>query len=270
MSGVGRRTTVDDRSGEMRSAGSQRVLHHEEVQPSADSYRALARSSPWRWRTLHFTRHGGLGDVEAWVRRPGALLVQPAGGPAEYVHGVPYSTSTLTVVSDPPAGVALEEITQQGDAAPAFRADGLVGERPTDWYLDHSDPMWENYTWTAMLDPDELSHHVAVDDVRRDDRRGRETWRARLVAEPGYEPRCGCCPLLWSEISVLAEYGDEPDRLARFDAEGYPEAHDVALDVQTGVVVSLEPVGVGPSRRPGFELEIHAVDGDLDAVFAGR
>jgi hypothetical protein len=238
------------------------------VRPTVDSYRALARSSPWRWRTLHFTRRGLLRDVEAWVRRPGDLLVRPAGRPTEYVHGVPYSTTTLTAVSS--SSATADEIVVRGDAAPRFRADGLVAERPPDWYLEHSDPMWENYTWPAMLDPDELSHHVTVDDVRRDDRRGRETWWARLAPEPGYEPRCGCCPLLWSEIAAVAEYGSEPERLASFDAEGYPEAHDVALDVQTGVVVSLEPLGGGPSRHPGFELEIHAVDGDLDAVFAGR
>jgi hypothetical protein len=244
------------------------VLHHGNVQPTVDSYRALARSSPWRWRTLHFTRRGMLGDVEAWVRRPGDLLVKPAGGPAEHVHGVPYSTATLTAVSGSPA--VPDEVPVQSEHAPLFRDDGLVAQRPADWYLEHSDPMWENYTWPAMLDPDELSHHVTVDDVRRSDRGGRETWTARLAPEPGYEPRCGCCPLLWSEIAALAEYGSEPERLASFDAEGYPEAHVVALDVQTGVVVSLEPLGAGQARRPGFELEIHAVDADLDAVFAGR
>jgi hypothetical protein len=241
------------------------------MQPTTEDYRALARSSPWRWLTLHFTRHQDGGEVEAWLRRPGDLLVRPAGRPEEYVHGVPYSSSRFTLTSGP-AGSIVEpttEVLSRGDAGPVFRADGLVAGRPEDWYLEHSDPMWENYTWTAMLDPDELSHHVAVDELRAEVRDGRETWVGRLRPEEGYEPRCGCCPLLWSEISVLAEYGDEPERLARFAAEGYPDSHEVALDVQTGVVVALEPVGGGRDDL-GFTVEIHEVDTDLDGVFVGR
>jgi len=241
------------------------------VQPTVDSYRALARSSPWRWRTLHFTRRGGLGDVEAWVRRPGRLLVLTADGSVEYVSGVPYSSSTFLLTSGP-AGPVVEpvaDVLPSADPVPVFRADGLVAERPADWYLTHSDPMWENYTWTAMLDPDELSHDVEVEDVRADELGGREVWWARLRPVEGYEPRCGCCPLLWSEVAARAEYGEEPDRLASFAEEGYPEAHDVALDVETGVVLALQPVGGGPSRT-GFTVEIREVDADLDAIFAGR
>jgi hypothetical protein len=243
------------------------------VQSTVDSFRALARSSPWRWRTLHFSRRGGLlGDVEAWVRRPGELAVRVGDGSLEYVTGVPYSSSVLTLAAGPAgsAVVPAREERSHRDEGVVLRPDGLVGERPPDWYLELSDPMWENYTWTAMLDPDELSHHVVVEGVQREVRRGRETWRARLVPQPGYAPRCGCCPLLWSEVAAVEEYRNEPERLARFAAEGYPDAHDVALDVQTGVVVSLEPVGGGHSSHRGFELEIHAVDSDLDDVFAGR
>jgi hypothetical protein len=172
-----------------------------------------------------------------------------------------------------PAAIGYAEcatlLARRPEPGVVLRPDGLVARRPEGWFLEHSDPMWENYTWPAMLDPDELSHDVGVSDVRRDDRAGRETWWARLVPEPGYEPRCGCCPLLWCEVAVQAEYGDEPGRLARFAEQGYPDAHDVALDVQTGVVVVLEPVGGG---RDGFRftVDIHAVDEDLDAVFTGR
>jgi hypothetical protein len=160
------------------------------------------------------------------------------------------------------------EDSARHDDAPVFRSDGLVAKRPEDWYLEHSDPMWENYTWTAMLDPEELAHHVDVDGVRAGGLHGREVWWARLRPVQGYDPRCGCCPLLWSEVAARAEYGDDPERLARFSAEGYPAAHDVALDVQTGIVVALEPIG--SSSVPGFSVEIHAVDADLAEFFAGR
>jgi hypothetical protein len=68
---------------------------------------------------------------------------------------------------------------------------------------------------------------------------------------------------------VLAEYGDEPERLSRFAAEGYPDAHEVALDVETGVVVDLRPIGGGRTDL-AFSMEIHEVDADLDDIFAGR
>jgi hypothetical protein len=238
------------------------VLHHGGVQPSVESYRALARSSPWLWRSLHFTRSGDLGPAEAWLRRPGELVVRLPDGSEEYVTGVPYASATL------PAGLR-EEAGIPEPSGPTFRPDGFVSARPEDYHLEHGDPMWQNYTWTAMLDPDELSHDVGVDDVRAGELHGREVWWARLRALEGYDPRCGCCPLLWSEVAARAEYGDEPGRLEQFAARGYPDAHEVALDVRTGVVVSLQPVGRDP-HGAAFTVEIHEVDTDLDAVFAGR
>jgi hypothetical protein len=251
------------RDGRIPVAGPRPPEHHGEVRPTADSWRALARSSPWRWRTLHFTRHDAGRSVEAWVRRPGELLVRPEGDREEYVSGVPYGPAAIGLAACEPVPASRPE------RAIVLRPDGLVAQRPEDWHLAHSDPMWENYLWPAMLDPDELSRGVAVSDVHRDDREGRETWWARVVAESGYEPRCSCCPLLWSEVAARAEYGDEPDRLAQFTAEGYPDAHDVALDVQTGVMVVIEPLGGGRSGL-GFTVAIHDADEDLDAVFAGR
>ena len=47
----------------------------------------------------------------------------------------------------------------------------------------------------------------------------------------------------------------------------YPEAYDVALDVQTGVVVRCLPVG-GAEDASWLENDILEVDADLDQVFA--
>jgi hypothetical protein len=35
---------------------------------TVDTFRALAHSSPWRWRTLHFTYADDHEAVEAWLR----------------------------------------------------------------------------------------------------------------------------------------------------------------------------------------------------------
>jgi hypothetical protein len=245
------------------------VLHHGRVQPTIDTYRALARSSPWRWRTLHFTRHSDLGPTEAWLRRPGELVVRLPDGSDQYVVGAPY-TVARAIRSSPAGVVPIDSWAEvDPDPRPTFRPDGFVAERPGDYHLEHGDPMWQNYTWTAMLDPDELSHDVDVDGVRVGELHGREVWWARLRAREGYDPRCGCCPLLWSEVAARVEYADEPDRLEQFAARGYPEGHDVALDVQTGVVVALEPVARDP-HGAAFTVEILQVDTDLDAVFATR
>ena len=57
------------------------------MEPTADDFRALARSSPGRWGTLRFTltrrpptvRHDE--GVRAWLRRPDLLRVQTLDDP---------------------------------------------------------------------------------------------------------------------------------------------------------------------------------------------
>ena len=48
-----------------------------------ETFRALARSSPWRWRSVHLVREVGgpvgEGSVEAWVRRPHLMRVLADG-----------------------------------------------------------------------------------------------------------------------------------------------------------------------------------------------
>jgi len=241
------------------------------VHPTVDSFRALARSSPWRWTTLHLRhRDGTFGEVEAWVRRPLELLVRQAGRPDQYESGLPSTTSTLrsttgAPVPEPQGSRLPHEVT------PTYRSDGLVAERPSSFDVDYDDPMWGNYSWVAMLDPVELSHHVRVSDLREVEVAGRAAWQAFLVAEDGYAPRCGggCCELLSSEAGLMSDYSDDPSRVPEaWRGRRYPDGYDVALDVQTGVVVRCHPVG-GEDGAPWLENDLLEVDTDLDVVFAG-
>lgn len=151
-------------------------------------------------------------------------------------------------------------------AGPTFRPDGLVAERPEDFHLEHGDPMRQSCLWTAMLDPEELSHDVELGEVHAADRLGRPTWWATATARPGYEPRCGCCPLLLGQVSVELEYGpfDDADGGRRGWETRWadlPTAYLVGVDVQTEVVVDVTPLdGSGGTRLTN---EIHAVDADL-------
>jgi hypothetical protein len=241
------------------------------VQVDADSYRALARSSPWRWRTLHFSHRDSMfGGVQAWVRRPLELMVRPSGRSEEYVSGLPYTYSTVRVTDGGPAPEPPPHRLPH-EVVPTFRPDGLVAERPSTFDVDYDDPMWGNYSWVAMLDPVELSHHVTVTDLREEQVAGRPAWRAFLVAEPGYLPTCGgnCCELLYSEAGLMSDF-DDPSRVPEaWRGRHYPDGYDVALDLATGVVVRCRPVG-GDDDAPWLENDILAADADVDAVFAGR
>ncbi|MCW2766812.1 MAG: hypothetical protein JWO11_2771 [Nocardioides sp.] len=234
--------------------------------PTDDTIRALARSSPWRWTTLHFRHRGGYreAEVEAWVRRPGNLLVRTGDGQEHRVSGVPYGR--MFVSTDPDFVRPVSVPPQQVE--PTLRPDGLVAERPASWDVDYDDPMWGNYRWVAMLDPVELSHHVAVADPRVDEVAGRPVWRSFLRAEEGYSARCGgnCCELLFSDVSRRCEFDDPGDAPPARPGTTYPDCYDVSLDQQTGVVVRCHPVG-GDADSPWLEVDILDVDTDLDELF---
>lgn len=243
-------------------------------QPTAEDFRALARSSPWLFRTLHLTHRltgeSGRqrpGSVEAWLDRPSRRLTVQGPGGVEVAMDPPYATSG-------PVGPARE---------PLLRADGLVRWRPPGWAYDHGDPMWGSYLWTAMLDPAELAdgawtdaeHErglstadavpppgVALTEVEEVELRGRRTWRA--VCAPllhRYDPRCGCCPLLDGLASRLLEYGPEDPTLGS-PREDLPTAYLVSLDVQTEIVVDVTPLD-GSGAGTSLVNEIHGVDQPL-------
>ena len=240
------------------------------VDLTVDRYRALARSSPWRWRTIHLSRDDW--DVEAWIRRPGKMVIRRRDGSAITDSGPPQATSPVLVSTGwspappemlVPAQVRADALTPDM-VTPKLRPDGLVAVRPEDGNIEWGDPFHENYTWVAALDPVELSHHTQIDDLRSEPLHGRETWWATVRAVEGYDPCCSCCALLWSAESDRLEGltpGDGDDTGGRI----YPDGYVVGLDVQTGIVVSLRSADAIPAFTT-FTITIHAVDEPVPPV----
>ena len=267
--------------------------------PTVDRFQALTRSAPWRSRTLHFTYATGNGAIpegrsydECWLRRPDTLVVVGADGRRHRLRDTSGGASSATVflaVGDPrPSAAEIAELTRPPE--PTFRSDGLAEPRPLALFSVFDVPMWTNYYFVAALDPAELGEGVRVERLREDTVAGRSVWRADLTPEPGYEPRCGgnCCELLWSEVSWHSdcdEHATNPDVTdpGVTDREAadhgpncqpvpagtvFPDHYDVAIDVQTGIVVRSLPVGPSGDRAPWLMIDILEVDADLDDVLA--
>lgn len=227
--------------------------------PTAETFAALARSSPWRWSTLRFAVSWsggpiGTGSVRAWLRRPDLLRVEHLDG------------GLIQVVREAPRS--------GGGREPVLRPDGLVDRRPDrrwegDWTA-YDAPMYQNYHWVAMLDPVELVdgvdrdtgsvvRAVVVDELLEVEHGGRPAWEAVVRTTPAYEPRCGCCPLLRSREVDLLEFEHYPEQILTV----YPDAYRVRLDVGTGVCVYTEEIGgLAPGPRHGVWIE--AVDEPMD------
>lgn len=266
-----------------------------------ETFRALARSSPWRWRSVHLVREVGgpvsKGGVEAWIRRPGLMRVV-ADGEVHVVREAPDRVVRYAEEGSPMAGPV--ELPRAGAIEPESDSDGFVAIRPADAVVSLGDPMWQSYDWVAMLDPVELGDGSAWRDpdtgadieaqcpavepypgldwpttvpnpgtvlsaLRQADHRGRPTWWATAVPTRAYEPRCSCCPLLHSEVADWLEYDTEDAPFV--PTVEYPQAHEVALDVETGICVAIRAIG---SPTPGVvhDVRIIAVDEDYgDELF---
>lgn len=230
------------------------------MQLTEDSFRALARSSPWRFTRLHFVANGlHPGETEAWLERPGRLKVVYDGTEREIVEDRRESTRVIGFArlesgempaSYPDLGeiVTRLQVRLPHEVEPPLRSDGLVAERPDG--VAYDDPMWQSYRWVAALDPWELSDGTEITDLREKVLDGRRTWWASMRPVEGYEPRCGCCPLLPNPISDAFE--GIPERAS------YPSSYTVGLDVATGVVTSLDALGGDLGYDPAFEVEILA------------
>ena len=232
------------------------------MEPTVDRFRALARSSPWRWTTLRYVQHrppvAPSAAVRVFVRRPKLARVERLDG--NLVRVVREDAQPVTPLAR--HGVAKPvQLPTASDVMVDLDADGLVRRRPGRGELDTDVAMVGNYYDIALLDPFELADGhdggpgTTVDDLRVVDHRGREAWEAVLRPTATYEPRCSCCALLLSEM-IEADGID-----LRADDPGfvYPDAHRVRLDVATGVCVRNEQLG-GTRAGEGHDIGIEAVD----------
>ena len=241
------------------------------MDPTPERFTRLARSSPWRWRTLRLS-YATLGRdpdpadaAEAWLRRPDGLRVRrPDGG----VHPMLVEGSRgWSALSDPGDGAEAPAQLLPRDVMPERDADGLVTLRPRDPRIRYDDPMWQSYRWVALLDPVELAENVwtgnpgpvtFLGDVIELDHHGRPAWEARMATTEAYDPRCGCCPLL--PDARIAEL-ERPGTTA--PEGGWATEHRVRLDVATGVcVLAVEVRTTGEGY--GHDVTILGVDEPMD------
>jgi hypothetical protein len=253
--------------------------------PTVPRFRALARSSPWRWRSLRFTASwtGPRGtwpmSVRAWVRRPHGLRVETQDGELISAGRSGDRSASRTILTRDGRGGPVWQPVPAADAAPVLDADGLVATRPAGWLVAYDDPMFRDYRWVAMLDPVELAdgerreladpapEPATVEQLHEVDHAGRPAWEALLRPTQAYDPRCSCCPLLYSWPSARRDLDSGSTRQIDDDPAAYASAHRVRLDVGTGVCVLTREVG-GPTHGRGHDLVIEAVDPPMpDALF---
>ncbi|MGL6233820.1 MAG: hypothetical protein ACRC20_00605 [Segniliparus sp.] len=250
--------------------------------PTADQFRSLARSSPWRWSTLEYERSvfGGERRERGSLRRPDKLRVESSDGAVSIIEAsLDSGGSTVVAVGfigcddlDPAELAAMTAEASKPkpriwptEAAPVYDEDGLVLARPHEAFpfaIQYDPPFHRDYHWVATLDPVELADGrdgaaeppVELHDLRAVLHHGRPAWEALATPTARYSPRCGCCPLL---------AGDDDERNSRWIPSG-PSL--VRLDVQTGVCVFvLRPDdGSGLEARTDLDLRVIAVDEAMD------
>lgn len=143
--------------------------------------------------------------------------------------------------------------------------------RPPVWELSADDPMFQTYSWVAMLDPVELAdgdaeregEGVVVGKVTEAEHGGRPVWQAVLATTPAYEPRCSCCPLLPSADAAALDDIESGGGRQRDDGYAHGTQFLVRLDVATGVCVLTEQLD-GTDRGRGHDVRIEAVDEPMD------
>jgi hypothetical protein len=213
------------------------------MDPTPERFHRLARSAPYRWSRL--VLEGTWRPRDEPVR---VLVVRPDYVRVERLDGTAVGEARKGSVS---SGVAL---TSDGwhvphvpplPPPPDLDGDGLVTTARRPWAQGPEVPFWQDYRFVAVLDPYELSDGVDVLELAAVDHGGRPAWQALLRPSPAYEPRCGCCPLMRTRGTDMME-GLDP-------LPAYADAHQVRLDVRTGICVRTREAG-GPWDGQGHNL----------------
>lgn len=238
------------------------------LSPTPERFRALARSSPWRWSSVEFEWDLQGEGRHAWIRRPGGLRVESAAG--ELLHAEPDEPPRTSTTFSADGSAGPSTLVRGGELQPDYDAEGLVAERPDAFLADYDAPFFESYHWIAMLDPVEFADSDIADDpdlpdllgaapveltgLRLVDHHGRPAWEATAMPTPAYTPRCGCCPLLDGGLADAVPWRPTTPALVR-------------LDLGTGICVRVQPLDAGGAVE--LEVRILAVDQDYDdALFA--
>lgn len=274
-----------------------------------DSFRALARSSPWLWQTACFVAswtgpHTGP-PVRAWIERPERMRVErldgtllqateadmaPSAGGLTASFG--WAPAPVTMLSSdpevaawagepglaPPAARAAAAAVPP-PAEPRWRPDRLVAERRDHGFACDA-PMYQNYHWVAMLDPRELTDGTDSGAASVEERSPDGT-RIESVREVDHHGR-----LAWEALLAPTAFYDprcsccpllpsEQADLLEFGPEGrrqdggYATRFRVRLDVGTGICVATEQLD-GPRAGDGHEVVIEAVDAPFAQSAAAR
>lgn len=194
---------------------------------TAETFRALARSAPWRWSTLEIqvTRRCQQGGrVHAWMRRDDRMRVDLPDGEVILDHGSwqTYVSADLVAFEDDEvtdvAALRAPALTDTGapsatddtgavtkpvrplSTEPAFGPDGLVRRRPGA-SEDTQAPMYQDYQWVAMLDPWELADGQAPETAHpsEDPPLGVDIHRLEVSQRHGRVT-------WWAEVTPTADY----------------------------------------------------------------
>ena len=213
------------------------------MDPTPERFRRLARSAPYRWRSLLLVGTWGpwVDPLRIGVEQPDRVRVERLDGSLLHEGRQGSLGASAVLTSD---GRSVPYVPSP--PVPDLDEDGLVTVRGHPWDGPEI-PMWQDYRFVAVLDPYELAHGVDVLEVRAVEHAGRRAWEAVLRPTGAYDPRCACCPLMRTRGTDLAE-GLEP-------LPAYADLHRVRLDVGTGVCVQAREVG-GPTDEQGHHLEI--------------
>ena len=223
-------------------------MWQQESSVSADAFRALCRSSPWKWQSLRFQVRPAAAEarfVNAWLRRPLALRVEAADG--TLLH----STAALNDSKDSlfTSGSRKPWLLPAYLVTPGYDDDGLVRRRPEAAYGEPGfgpDPA-SAARFSAWLDPVELAGKAPVpldfpfsnvtepEAIAIVDHEGRQALETVLRPNPTYTPFHPDAPFLF------------PGRTA------------VRIDAGTGICVASQSLD-GETAGQGHWLKILAVD----------